>query len=1073
MEEETMTTSRLGHPQRIALLAILMLAASLIGSDPRRQPRLLAAIENAHVEKMSVGRLLWPGAFSIQLGSSLTDALFEASGRRYVAETRSDGFLVRRGIRAEDAIDVRFVDAGRDIVAELGDRLAGRMSVFNGAARTGVPTHWDRFSAATFREIYRGIAARYRSNDGDLELDFLVEPGADPRLIQLAGADGTRFAVDSETSDILVIRGNERFRLHRPRAFQPDVRGMHEVAVRAVANDHSLRFELPDYDTTRLVVIDPLIATWSTYLGTNTDAMYDNSAALATDSDGNLYVGGLTQLSIKAQPTDSFPTTATSLDPPNPRSPGDNCAYQCGYVLKLTPTHQVVYGALMYGLTVKAIAVGNARNAYITGSTLDGTTFPATPGAFDSDPSGQVFVSEISADGSSFVYSAQFPGDSGNGIAVDAMGNAYVVGQVSAPNLPTTPGSIKPSNPIGATINQDGFLLKINPSGSALVYGTYLGGSGADVANAVQVDADGQATVVGQTASSDFVGMTAAVSGNSDAFLLKVSSDGSRIVTGQTFGGSSDDFANGVAADGGGGWIMCGATTSTDLPTSSGALQPYLLGQRNGWVRRVDSGFNTIYSTYFGGSAIDGCLNVASDGNGNAYLVGVTFSADLPVTAGAFQDTTSAITDDYSFVGLTRFYVISNMPDRESYFAELSSTGALLYGSYLGGFNTYPRNYPPLTIGTGITVAPSGVVSVSGATEAADFPVTDGGLRNGMGGEGDGFIVSFADSAFSIATPSLLPQAPTGMPYSVTLVAAGGTPPYTWTKVGFELPDGIALSSTGVLSGAASAQQTESTGYQFTVKAADAANHVAYKSFFIDLVGPGSTFVCDGSGCIGTLGLNQGISYQLPPLARGLSPQTFSETGQLPPGISVSSTGRITGAPTKTGDYQFGFIIKDAAGNTAPLNVHLQVVTLGTSPTATLTATPASVSVGQSFSLAWSSSSTSGCIASGGGASGTAWSGNLPAFGSTTQTATVTGTFEYTVTCPAGTFAPVVARASVAVTGTTGSSGGTSGGGPNGSGQGSSGGGATTAVEIGCLAMLAAFSRRRREDTGRPRSRPH
>src|SRR5882757_8146498 len=121
--------------------------------------------------------------------------------------------------------------------------------------------------------------------------------------------------------------------------------------------------------------------------------MYDNSAALATDSDGNLYVAGLTELSIVDQPTDSFPTTATSLDPPNPRSPGDNCAYHCGYVLKLTPAHQVVYGALMYGLTVKAIAVESAHNAYITGSTLDSTTFPGTPGAFDSDPSGQVFIS--------------------------------------------------------------------------------------------------------------------------------------------------------------------------------------------------------------------------------------------------------------------------------------------------------------------------------------------------------------------------------------------------------------------------------------------------------------------------------------------------------------------------------------------------------------------------------------------------------------------------------------------------------------------------------------------------------
>ena len=627
------------------------------------------------------------------------------------------------------------------------------------------------------------------------------------------------------------------------------------------------------------------------------------------------------------------------------------------------------------------------------------------------------------------------------------------MGQVSSQNLPTTPGSIKPTNPFGATINQDGFLLKINPAGSALVYGTYLGGSGTDVANSVQLDASGEAIIVGQTASNDFTGLKAAVSGASDAFLIKVSTDGSHIVTGQTFGGSADDLATGVTSDGSGGWILCGATTSTDLPLSTSALQPHLLGQRNGWVRRVDSAFNTIYSTYFGGSAIDGCLNVAGDGSGNAYLVGVTFSADLPVTNGAFQDTTSAITDDFAFVGLTKFYVTSNTPDREAYIAELSSTGALLYGSYLGGMNTNPRGYPPLTIGTGIAISPSGVVSVSGATEAVDFPVTDGGLRTGMGGEADGFIVSFANSPFVITTPSLLPQAPVGIPYNVALAAEGGTPAYTWSKVGFELPDGISLSSSGVLSGAANVRQTENTGYQFTVKVTDGANRVAYKSFFIDLAN--GTFNCDESGCIGTLGLNQAIAYQIPPLARGRFPQTFTPVGQLPPGINVSASGAITGSPTQLGTYQFGFIVRDADGNSAQLNEQVQVVTLGTNPTATLGATPISVASGQSFSLSWSSSSTSGCIASGGGANGSAWSGNLPPFGSVTQTASVAGTFQFTVTCPAGTFAPAVAHADVTVT----SAGGT-GTSSSGSSQGSHGGGGVlTAAEVACLALLAGLAR--------------
>ncbi len=1043
--------------------ALLVAAALLAGGVGQlaRPNHLVDFLTQRHQEtggtpdRVSVGRWLWPGAFEIPSEPTHSETTFVASGRRYVVEARSTGFLVRHGTRSEQAIDIGFIRAAPGVAAKLSESIPGTLSLFTGSGGSVKAARWQRFSVSTFHEIYPGIDARFHTNAGDLELDFLLNAGADPRAIELAGQNGTTFAVDTQSGDILVARGVERFRLHRPHAFQPAPSGQIEIEVRAITNGHWLRFELPNFDHTLPLVIDPLVAAWSTFLGTDTDAMYDNSAAVTTDSAGNLYVGGLTQLSTEEMPTDSFPTTPASLNPPNPRSPGDNCAYQCGYVLKLSPTHQVLYGALMYGLTVNAIAVDGTGSAYVTGTTLDSTDFPGTPGVFDNDPSGQAFVSKISADGGSFVYSALFPAASGNGIAVDAQGNAYVVGQASGANLPTTPGSVKPTNPIGGVANPDGFLLKINPSGSALVYGTYLGGSGTDVANAVQIDSQGEAIVVGQTASTDFVGMTASLSGPSDAFVIKVSADGSQIVTGQTFGGSGDDIANGVASDGQGGWIMCGATTSADLPVSPGAYQTHLVGQRNGWVRRVDGAFSTIYSTYFGGSAIDGCLNVASDENANGYLVGVTFSADLPTTSGAFQENTSAITNDY-FSGLSsQFYVTALNADRESYFAEFSSDGSsLLYSTYLGGYDTFPRGYPPLTIGTGITNSPSGTIYVSGATGAASFPVTDGGLRSGMGGEQDGFIVAFAQSPVSISTPSLLPAAPLQLPYNLTLAASGGTPPYTWSEVGFELPDGISLSTNGVLSGAATNSQVETTGYQFTLKVTDADDQVAYKSMFLNVAYPGN-FACSGSTCIGSLVEDDQLAYQVPALAQGIPPETFSITGQLPPGLSVSSSGAMTGEATQTGEYKFAFVINDAADHTATMNWDILV---GASPTpsAALTATPASVTVGQSFSLNWSSFYTTGCAASGGGATGSVWSGLLPVFGSAAQLTTQAGTFVYTISCPTGNGSPLQATATVNVT----SSSVSSGGGTNKSGGG--GGGATAGWELAVLAVFGALTRARR-----------
>ena len=1045
-------------PRLLPLIVILSAVGLLATGDSRWRNPLTGAPSPA---PLNVAAALWPGSFTVVAGPPTQIALFEAAGRRYVAEARSDGFLVRHGTRRERAIGVHFVAARHDLVAAVSRPLAGRLSVFGGASQGSAPGRWSRFGVATFEDIYPGIGARYRESEGDLEVDFLIAPGASPRRIELAAADGTRFEVDAGTGDVLVVRDEERFRLKRPRAFQPGDPADVEVPVRAIAGPHSLRFEVAEYDASRPLVIDPLVATWSTFVGTNTDAMYDNAAALATDSAGNLYVAGLTALSTVAQPSDSFPTTPGSLEPSNPRSPGDTCAYQCGYVLKLTPSHQVVYGALIYGLTMKALAVDAAGAAYVTGTTLDGTNFPGTTGAFDNDPTGQAFVAKITPDGGSLAYSGLFPADTGTGIAVDAQGNAYVVGTVSVPNLPTTPGSLKPANPVGTTVNQDGFLLKISASGSALVYGTYLGGSGADSASAVQVNAQGEAIVIGTTASSDFVGLAATVNGASDSFLIRVAADGSRIVAGQMFGGSSTDDANGLAPDGAGGWLVCGDTYSSDLPTTAGALQTRLLGQRNGWVRRVDAGFNTLYSTYFGGSAIDGCLGIAADAEANAYLVGVTFSADLPITSGAFQDTTSAVVADY-FAGLSsQFYASGRSADRESYFAALSGTGSLLYGTFLGGYSTSPRDYPPLTIGTGVTVMPDGTVTVSGATEAASFPVTDGGLRAGMGGQGDGFIVSFADSALIVTTPSLLPVAPLQMPYHMPLQATGGTPPYTWSKVSFALPDGIVLSPAGTLSGAATNPQTEDSGYQFTVKVTDAAGHSAYKSLFLNVGWPGN-FTCSGTTCLGVLVTGNQLAYQIPPLARGVAPETGVVTGQLPPGVNLSSSGALAGAPTQAGEYRSTFTLTDAAGQSAAFGLDFLVVSSAT-PNASITASASTVNVGQQFTLSWTSYYTTGCVASGGGASGSPWSGNLPVFGSVTETANVAGVYAYTVSCPSGGTSPQVATANVTVASSSSSGGGGSGGGGGGGGGGAAtgghGGGAFTLLDAGLLAGIAALRR--------------
>jgi len=231
-------------------------------------------------------------------------------------------------------------------------------------------------------------------------------------------------------------------------------------------------------------------------------------------------------------------------------------------------------------------------------------------------------------------------------------------------------------------------------------------------------------------------------------------------------------------------------------------MQTVLLGQRNGWVVHIDGSMNALYSTYFGGSAIDGVLGIAADAAADAYIAGVTFSSDMPTTPNGFQDvTSSASADPQAGLGSAE-YAMPPLANREGYMAGLSSDGTrLLYSTYLGGYYTSPRDYNPLTMANALAVSPDGSIYTVGSTEAASFPVTDHGLRTGMGGHADGFLVRFNVQNLFITTETFLPEARYGGSYSYQLAASGGAPPYTWALVGFALPDGLSLDSNGLISG--------------------------------------------------------------------------------------------------------------------------------------------------------------------------------------------------------------------------------------------------------------------------------
>ncbi len=279
-------------------------------------------------------------------------------------------------------------------------------------------------------------------------------------------------------------------------------------------------------------------------------------------------------------------------------------------------------------------------------------------------------------------YSTYLGGGSaeeGRAIAVDANRNVYVTGTTSSPDFPAVNAAQSTSSNIN-TYGLDAFVAKLNPSGTTLLYATYLGGSFGDEGNAIAVDASGNAYVAGTTISKDFPVVNAVQSevNEYDAFVTKLDATGSQILFSTYLGGDGEDAAFGIAADSAGKAYVAGVTGSTNFPTTSGTV---MAGKSHdpgcssntvycgdAFVTKIDPvGGSLVYSTYLGGNQSDIASGIAVDTNGYAYVAGHTNSLDFPVTSGAFQ---TGYLRDFQSAFVTKL--------------NLAGTG-LVYSTYLSG----------------------------------------------------------------------------------------------------------------------------------------------------------------------------------------------------------------------------------------------------------------------------------------------------------------------------------------------------------------------------------------------------
>jgi hypothetical protein len=259
-------------------------------------------------------------------------------------------------------------------------------------------------------------------------------------------------------------------------------------------------------------------------------------------------------------------------------------------------------------------------------------------------------VTKVTADGSALIYSTYLGGtggEIGHAIAMDAVGNAYITGDTDSPDFPTV-NALQWNYGGTPHLYSNAFITKLSADGSALVYSTYLGGSGFDVSNGIAVDAQGNAYVMGYTSSPNFPTANAlqpvlnARNGRSNAFVAKLTADGSALAYSTYLGGSGSkygDFGAGIAMDAAGNAYVTGATDSHDFPTVNPWQPNYGGGMHNSdaFVAMLSAdGTALAYSSYLGGSGDDYGSGIAVDTAGNAYVTGWTASPDFP-TVNALQ----------------------------------------------------------------------------------------------------------------------------------------------------------------------------------------------------------------------------------------------------------------------------------------------------------------------------------------------------------------------------------------------------------------------------------------------------
>ena len=662
-----------------------------------------------------------------------TQAIMSLNGRRSIdSEVRDMMLNKRRGAAATKAMLLKrkahsqktasvaslkmdFVGARTDALVGQ-DLQSGKVNYFLG----NDPAKWHAniplFERVEYQQLYPGIDLAFRGKNRQLEFDYIVHPGADAGKIALAfeGADHLDITSDG---NLTIATAAGPVQLHKPVAFQEKNGQRQPIESWFVAEgNQKIAFGLGLYDHNRELVIDPTV-TYSTYFGGGGP---DYGTGVAVDGSGNAFVCGA--------------SNSTTLPGYNNGTAGYDA-----FVTEINASGTLVFTSVFGGSKddfPAGIAV-DAQGIYVAGTT-DSSDFPVTLGAAQTAFLGgtvggdnDAFAAKLALNGSSITWATFIAGsnsDSGLGVAIDGSDNVYVVGETFSNNLGGVVGGVN-ALPNGSAVNlgqatseDDGYIAKLNSTGTAYLLVSYLGGSKGDLATGVALDGSGNIYVAGETFSTDLPVTPSTVvqkqcgtdgncnGGKDDAFVAAIKADLSGYQYLTYYGGSGQDDALAIAADASGNAFLTGLTQSTDFKTAGSPLQSTLNGTQNAFVLELNgTGTAATYSAYLGGNSFDSGLAIGLDGASNIYVTGQTTSSSKFPLVNPTQASLSGTSDAFvSVVSLAQ--------------------GHLLSSTYLGGSANEDQLF------AGIAVDPNDKIYVTGDTNSSDFPTSANPVDGTFGG---------------------------------------------------------------------------------------------------------------------------------------------------------------------------------------------------------------------------------------------------------------------------------------------------------------------------------------------------